>query len=213
MQPQAHIAPLTQLPPTATQPNLRFGADQSLELAAAEAQSTQSQRADVHLYWRVLKPPQHNYAVRAELVIPNATTTQLDAQTTFPGYGTSPTQGWREGDLIVDTLSFYPTISVALNGPTRSVVVIKLLQLPQPPTQTVTTTLPVWQDGAAVDFPSVQEVVVRPAQPISVPAQFALLAPAQFGDAIQLAAHSATWADGKLRLMLWWQATTMGRPT
>lgn len=207
VQPQARIVTLTQLPSTATQPNLRFGADQSLELAATESLSTQSQRADVQLYWRVLKPPQHNYAVRVELVIPNATTTQLDAQTTFPGYGTSPTQGWHEGDLIVDTLSFYPTSSVALHGPTRALVVIKLLQLPQPPTHTVTATLPVWRDGASVDFPSAQEIVVRPAHPISLPTQFALPAPAQFGDGIRLAAHAATWADGKLRLTLWWQAT------
>ncbi len=213
-QPEARAITLAQIPSTATQTTLRYGPDQAIELAAIESppntQGTQGQLVDVPLYWRALKSPQHNYAVRAELVVPNGLQPlQLDEQITFPGYGygTSLTQDWREGDLIADAISFVPTTTVALNGPTRAVIVINLLQLPAPPTQTLTATLPVWRDGAAVDFPSTQAITVRPAQPLSLPNEFVLPTPPQFAESIRLDAISTRWADGKLRLTFWWQAT------
>ena len=216
-QPRANTLTFAQIPSTPTKTALQFGKDQSIELLTFEPQSaTQGQRADVPLYWRALKPVQGNYAIHAQLLVPNGPqTAQLDEQISFPSYGTSLTQDWREGDVIADTLSLYPTTTVALNGPTRAVIVIALLQLPMPPTQTLSTTLPVWRDGVAVDFSAVHHITVRPAQPLSLPAQFALPAPAQFGEAIgdqiALAAFATNWADGKLHLRLWWQALADGQ--
>ena len=212
-QPQVHLITLAQPSSTATKTMLQYGQDPMIELVAIESPSaTQGQRVDVPLYWRALKPLQNNYAIHAQLLVTNGPqTAQLDEQTTFPGYGTSLTQDWHEGDVIADTLSFYPTNTVALNGPTRAVIVINLLQLPMPPTQTLTTTLPVWREGTPVDFPSVQHITVRPAQALSVSTQFALPAPTQFGNGIRLAALATNWADGKLHLTLWWQALADGQ--
>jgi hypothetical protein len=210
VQPQANRITAAQLPATAAKPMLRYGPDQALELAAIEAPSptTQGQVLSVPVFWQAHTAPAQNYAIQAQLLIPNGPqTAQLDAQTTFPGHGTSPTRNWREGDLIADSLTFIPTTGVSLNGPTRAVIVINWLQLPTPPTQTLTATLPVWRDGAAVDFPSAQVVSVRPAQPIPPPPEFALTNPARFGESIQLIALSPRWEDGRLKLALWWQAS------
>ena len=206
IQPEAHI--LSQGSFIATETDLRYGANQAIALTAIEPPSaTQGQRIDVPLKWHALKQPPQNYAVRAELVVPNGPQPlQLDTQTTFPGYGTSLTQDWRAGDVIADAISFYPTSTIGLNGPTRAIIVINLLQLPTPPTQTLTATLPVWRDGVAIEFATTQAITVRPAQPISLPTQFTLPTPPQFGESIRLAALTTQWANGKLHLTLWWQA-------
>ncbi len=209
IQPRAQVISLTQIPPNAQQPHLRYGVDQAIELAAVAApDGTIGQRLDVSLYWRAHKSPDQNFAVAARLQVPLADSPwpTLDHTNTFPGYGTSPTQGWHAGEVIADRLTLYPSTTLTLAGPVRAYLIINLVSMQSVAATLEGVSLPVLHDGNPMNLPVAQEIGLHPARSLSIPLDAGLPDRIQFGEGIQLAGLTSRWENDKLHLVLWWRA-------
>jgi len=202
IQPNARVLSVGQIPPAAQTPHLRYAADQPIELSAINApNATLGQAMTMQLYWQTPHTPAHNYTIDTQLQIPNVDRwTTLATVRTYPGYGSAPIAGWPIDRIIADEVTLYPSSTITLNGPTRAFVIVRVVDLAQ------NTTLSVTRDGAVMDAPVAQEIAVRPTQSINVPSQSVLAQPVQFGAAIQLAAIQSQRNGDMLDLTLWWQA-------
>ncbi len=203
--PQAQqLSAKAELLPTAQRVDLHFGNALALDAVASEP-FVIGQQSVVTLDWRALTDIQHDYTVSLQLLTPDDTgaLTKLDWQNSYPGSGASPTRGWRTDDRIRDRMLLLP--QGQFSGPTRAILGVWVLG-----DLKAEETLAAVHDGAEADPPVVQTVVVRPAQPLTIPHEIRLSEPVVYGDLIELQGVGLAQDESGLGVTLWWEA--LGEP-
>jgi hypothetical protein len=133
----------------------------------------------VSLTWQVLDKVGVDYTISLQLLQPtNPQWTKVEEQNSYPGLGMNPTSAWSMGTLYRDRIYLRPL--VALNGPTRTHVVVWVLDGAEDG-----DALTVVRDDLVQDPPVIHTIVLDPAMPLSVPEK-AQITPVSFGNQLEL---------------------------
>ncbi len=152
-------------------------------------------RSEVIFYWQALQHIETDYAISAELVVPNPNGwKRLDWQKSYPGNGMTPTEGWNAGDVYQDRIVFYPRGE--LQGPTTALITIGLSDGKR--------TIPCTLDGTPLDVATAQETIVRPG--VALTPTNRLATPVSFGGLFDLVGVTPITTTDELQVVLWWQA-------
>lgn len=149
------------------------------------------QTTPLDLYFNTLSTLTDNYVISVKMLIPQGENwITLAEQTSMPGSGLNPTQSWVAETIYQDRFWLKPKGDIP--GP-------------------ILAKLGVWLYGAdeSDDWPIVQEVIVRPSEPISLSNSVQRLPePVDFGGLFQLIGVETAVSTDRLLVDLWWQAIT-----
>lgn len=172
--------------------------DNMIKLVAIEpVEIATEQPARVSVYWQALNDIDIDYTVESQLVLLTPDSWEQQPKTrSYPGYGLSPTLGWRKGDIYRDEVVL--RIGGDLYGPTRAQIRISLLDGEQK--------VPIAQNDQPAEIGVSGWTVVRPAKPL-VPTEGSLLGqPVEFSELIDLVGVDIASNDEGTSLTLWWRS-------
>jgi len=170
--------------------------DSALALSTGEVKPlTAGADTRIDLTYQVLQDIDRDYTIAAQLLVPYKGGWQkLDEQNSYPGYGRSPTAGWRAGEAYRDSITLHPL--AAPEGPTLAQVVIQV--------QENGRNLPAGQGGTVVDPPVLLTTSVRPASPMAIGAP--LDQPVEYGGILALRGATTVEEGDDLLVSLWWES-------
>jgi hypothetical protein len=193
---------LTDVPPTASRLDLRYGQDVALLAAEMPVEASRpGTSVTPTFYWQALKPSSTNYSVYLRLL--DAQGNVIAGRDTYPGLGLHPTTGMPVGAAIRDPIPL--AVPDGLDLPLVARVVVGLYGYNTPDRLGIPATT---SGGTPVPLPVAGEVKLAPAA-WTAPGESTTVA-ASFADSIELAGYDLSRQDG-IRLRLLWRP--LAKPT
>ncbi len=193
-------------PPAGSLGSLRFG--QGIELLGVRVSPPAvrpGETVEVELWWRAAAPISDNWSVSLTVLDPDLK--PLGGKNSWPQEGRAPTSGWPVGAVVNDRHRF--RVEYDGNGPAAGTVWLALYDARDPAGPRLGVYDPAGRYlGTTVPIGRVR---LKPASPKA--AEPAAPADFRFGPSIRLVGLDQKLTDGRLEVVLYWQATgEVGQP-